>query len=117
MTHLQYFLYTGFGEHKEKLRSNEAVRIRNRIECSGQAEGTLTLRLTSLLRPLPPKPIRRSRISISHLAPQEERVGWLRNFQEWVPDHQPLFNLFGVKESPLQGMGVESEVVPYLVDE
>lgn len=42
MSHLQYFSYKGFGEHmREALSYNQAVRIGDRIEISGQ--GTLYL--------------------------------------------------------------------------
>ena len=37
MAHLQYFSYAGVGERKrEQMHYSQAVRIGDRIECSGQ---------------------------------------------------------------------------------
>lgn len=39
MSHLQYFAYSGYGEKSQRdLRYSQAVRVGDRVECSGQGE-------------------------------------------------------------------------------
>lgn len=46
MSHLQYFSYPGFGEQQLKnINSNQAVRIGNLIEISGQGTPSFSLNL------------------------------------------------------------------------
>lgn len=37
----------------------------------------------------------------------------LANFKKWMPDHQPICTLIGVKQLGLKGMRVEVEVVAH----
>ncbi|KAH6907421.1 Endoribonuclease L-PSP/chorismate mutase-like protein [Coprinopsis sp. MPI-PUGE-AT-0042] len=136
MSHLQYFSYPGFGEHmKEKFRHNQAVRIGDRIECSGQGgwspeTGVLAGSLASqidqafnnvdlALKTAGGKgwsQVYRVVIYVVDGMNDEGFGAMIRNFKEWMPEHKPLFNLFGVKDLALEGMGVEIEVAAHLAD-
>ncbi|TFK21034.1 endoribonuclease L-psp family protein, partial [Coprinopsis marcescibilis] len=132
MAHLQYFNYKGFGEDvKEKYWYSQAVRIGDRIECSGQGGwDPATSKIPSDLD----AEIDQAFANVDLALKTAGGKGWsqvfrinmylveindrsmtaaVRNFKQWMPDHQPLWTVIGVKQLGLEGMRVEVEVVAH----
>ncbi|KAL4995200.1 Endoribonuclease L-PSP/chorismate mutase-like protein [Aspergillus recurvatus] len=135
MSHLQYFSYKGFGEHmREVLSYNQAVRIGDRIEVSGQGGwDPETLKVhADLFREIEQafanvdlalkdaggkgwSQVYRVRIFTTEVK-NEEAMGFLvENLRKWMPDHKPVLTGVGVSELALEGMRIEIEAFAQVV--
>ncbi|CBF79169.1 hypothetical protein AN7059.2 [Aspergillus nidulans FGSC A4] len=135
MSHLQYFSYKGFGEHmREALSYNQAVRIGDRIEISGQGGwDPETLQVHSDLSRETEQAfanvdlalkdaggkgwsqVYRVRIFTTEIK-NEQATGFLvENLRKWMPDHKPVLTCVGVSELALEGMRVEIEAIAQVV--
>ncbi|OMP86112.1 hypothetical protein BK809_0003281 [Diplodia seriata] len=141
MSHLKYYAYEGVGTtNREKFSYNQAVRVGDRIECSGQGKS----------KPLPasrgwdPKTgvFEREinaqidlafanvelclkdaggkgwsqvyRINSYHVPINDEALAaMVRNMKKYMPDHQPLWTCVGVTRLGEDDMRVEIEVVAH----
>jgi len=142
MSKLQYSAYPGFGDFAhEVLGYNQAVRIGDKIELSGQ--GGWLNKSSQVDRPdLSDFPIPDDidaqvdqafanvdaslkaagctgweqvyRIT-AYLAPltQEGVDAIVKNLKDWMPYHKPICTLLGVEKLALDNMKVEIEVVAY----
>ncbi|EAU81847.1 endoribonuclease L-psp family protein [Coprinopsis cinerea okayama7 len=133
MSHLQYFNYKGFGEHqRDNYWYSQAVRVGDRIECAGQggwdpSNGKIPADLTEeidqafanvelALKTAGGKgwsQVFRNTIYLVDIN-EEAMQAIVRNFKKWLPDHQPINTLLGVKQLGLPGMRVEIEVVAHV---
>ncbi|KAH6906216.1 hypothetical protein BKA70DRAFT_1106573, partial [Coprinopsis sp. MPI-PUGE-AT-0042] len=55
-------------------------------------------------------------VSVADCMNDEGFAALIRNFKEWIPDHQPPFSLLRVKQLASEGMRVGIEVAVHLVD-
>ncbi|KAF7540793.1 hypothetical protein G7Z17_g12099 [Cylindrodendrum hubeiense] len=139
MSHLQYYNYAGFGEWANvNLGYSQAVRVGDRIECSGQggwkAPETLPLSLDDVF----PRDIKSEieqafrnvdtalktaggkgwsqvfRVNSYHTDLTDEVTALMtENFRKWMPDHQPIWTQIGVAKLGAKDMNVEIEVLAH----
>ncbi|CAI6089399.1 hypothetical protein V2G26_011355 [Clonostachys chloroleuca] len=135
MSHLKYSVYPGFGEYvRDNLGYSQAIRIGDRIECSGQggwamdAESGLSFpkkiadeiaqafkNVDLNLRDAGGKGWSQVfRINSYHtdLTPEVTAL-MTENFRKWMPDHKPIWTQIGVKQLGVPDMNVELEVVAH----
>ncbi|TFK19800.1 putative translation initiation inhibitor [Coprinopsis marcescibilis] len=122
MSHLQYYSYKGFGEEaKEKFWYNQAVRVGDRIEISGQ--GGWVPETSEIHKDLDAEVEQAFsnaqvyRLNIYVLGMSETSVGIVvKHVKRCMPDHQPLLTVIGAGPLALEGMRIEIEAVAH-VDE
>ncbi|ORY13253.1 putative L-PSP endoribonuclease family protein [Clohesyomyces aquaticus] len=132
MAHLQYYAYKGMGEQmREKYKYSQAVRIGERIEISGQggwhpSTGKISTEINAqidqafenvdlCLKDAGGKGWAEVfRVTSYHLPLNDEAIGaMVRNFEKWMPGHQPIWTCIGVARLGLDDMRVEIEVVAH----
>ncbi|KAB2572132.1 RutC family protein YjgH [Lasiodiplodia theobromae] len=132
MSHLKYYAYEGQGvEKREKFSYNQAVRVGDRIECSGQggwdpktgvfekeinAQIDLAFANVELcLQDAGGKGWSQVyRVNSYHVPINNEALAaMVRNFKKYMPDHQPLWTCVGVTRLGEDDMRVEIEVVTH----
>ncbi|KXX77958.1 RutC family protein in vnfA 5'region [Madurella mycetomatis] len=132
MSHLKYFNSPGFGVVlSDQFRYSQAVRVGDRIECSGQggwdpATGQIPSDIAAemeqafanvdrCLRNAGGKgwsQVYRINLYVTDLG--EAALGaWVECTQKWVPDHRPILTAVGVAQLAMPGMRVEIEVVAH----
>ncbi|GAA6020735.1 hypothetical protein JCM10207_002006 [Rhodosporidiobolus poonsookiae] len=129
MSHLQYFNYPGVGEHNaEHFHYSQAVRIGDRIECSGQ--GGWDPKTGEFYKEINAQ-IDQAFKNVDLALKQAGGKGWeqvfrvnsyhvplnkeandamVRNFRHWMPGHKPLWTCVGVPRLGEDDMRVEVEV-------
>ncbi|KAL6409272.1 hypothetical protein AUP68_05644 [Ilyonectria robusta] len=144
MSHLQYYNYPGFGEWASvNLGYSQAVRVGDRIECSGQ-----DVSATGGVKAVESGPVSLEDAFPADIKAEIEQAfrnvdlalktaggkGWSQvfrvtsyhtdltnevtalmgeNFKKWMPDHQPIWTEIGVAKLGAEGMNVEIEVVAH----
>ncbi|KAI1759239.1 putative L-PSP endoribonuclease family protein [Hypoxylon sp. FL1150] len=130
MSHLQYSSYPGVGERNRKqFKYSQAVRVDNRIECAGQggwdpktgefykeinAQIDQAFKNVELaLKDAGGKGWSQVyRVNSYHVPINNEAIeAMVRNFKQWVPDHEPIWTCVGVTRLGEDDMRVEIEVV------
>ncbi|CAM1502491.1 Fc.00g044750.m01.CDS01 [Cosmosporella sp. VM-42] len=131
MSHLKYYAYPGAGEWaRDNIGYSQAVRVGDRVECSGQGGWKFTEAGIAF-----PKDLNEEidqafrnvetalkdaggkgwsqvfRVNSYHtvLTP-EVTVRMVENFRKWMPDHKPIWTEIGVAKLGADGMNVEIEV-------
>ncbi|KAE8143768.1 Endoribonuclease L-PSP/chorismate mutase-like protein [Aspergillus pseudotamarii] len=132
MSHLTYYNYPGVGErNRQNFKYSQAVRISDRIECSGQggwdpntgefykeinaqidqAFANVDLALKTAGGKGWPQVYR---VNSYHVPINDEALeAMVRNFRKWMPDHEPLWTCVGVTRLGEDDMRVEIEVVAH----
>ncbi|KAL3469806.1 Endoribonuclease L-PSP/chorismate mutase-like protein [Aspergillus californicus] len=132
MSHLQYYAYPGYGSTSQKdLHYSQAVRVGDRIECSGQggwdpASGKINTEIHAqidqafanvelALKDAGGKGWSQVfRVNSYHVPLNDEASNaMVRNFKKYMPDHQPLWTCIGVSRLGFDDMRVEIEVVAH----
>ncbi|GIZ47869.1 hypothetical protein CKM354_001094800 [Cercospora kikuchii] len=132
MAHLQYYNYPGYGERAvETYKYSQAVRVGDRIECSGQGgwnpENDIFYKETNAqidqafanvdlaLKTAGGKGWSQVfRVNSYHIPLNDEAMEAVkRNFEKWMPGHQPLWTVIGVSRLGMDDMRVEIEVVAH----
>ncbi|OGM44723.1 L-PSP endoribonuclease family protein [Aspergillus bombycis] len=132
MSHLPYYNYPGVGErNRQTFKYSQAVRISDRIECSGQGgwdpnTGEFYKEINAqidqafanvdlALRTAGGKGWSQVyRVNSYHVPINNEALeAMVRNFRKWMPDHEPLWTCVGVTRLGEDDMRVEIEVVAH----
>ncbi|KAL5610609.1 hypothetical protein FOBRF1_006726 [Fusarium oxysporum] len=132
MSHLKYYAYEGQGVEKRiNFSYSQAVRVGDRIECSGQGgwdpktgefekeiNAQIDLAFANVERCLKDAGgkgwAQVYRVNSYHVPINNEALGaMVRNFKKWMPDHQPLWTCVGVPRLGEDDMRVEIEVVAH----
>ncbi|KAJ9488820.1 hypothetical protein VN97_g4466 [Penicillium thymicola] len=132
MSRLTYYNYDGFGKLlRERNKYSQAVRIGDRIECSGQGgwnprTGTfnqeISLQIDQAfanvdlnLKDAGGKGWEQVfRINSYHVPLNPEaHEAMVRNFKKWMPGHAPIWTEVGVSRLGADAMKVEIEVVAH----
>ncbi|KAI1452363.1 putative L-PSP endoribonuclease family protein [Annulohypoxylon moriforme] len=132
MSHLQYFSYPGVGENnRKKFKYSQAVRIDNRIECSGQGGwNPETGEFYKEINEQIDQAFKNVDLALKHAGGKgwsqvyrvnsyhvpingEAMDAMVRNFRKWLPDHEPLWTCVGVTRLGEDDMRVEIEVVAH----
>ncbi|KAE8381922.1 Endoribonuclease L-PSP/chorismate mutase-like protein [Aspergillus bertholletiae] len=132
MSHLTYYNYPGVGErNRQTFKYSQAVRISDRIECSGQGGWDPTTgefykeinaqidqafaNVDLALRTAGGKGWSQVyRVNSYHVPINNEALeAMVRNFKKWMPDHEPLWTCVGVTRLGEDDMRVEIEVVAH----
>ncbi|CAG9993144.1 unnamed protein product [Clonostachys byssicola] len=132
MSHLQYYAYKGQGVEKRAAFSyNQAVRVGDRIECSGQGgwhpetgvfekeiNAQIDLAFSNVelnLKDAGGKGWSQVfRVNSYHVPLNNEALeAMVRNFKKYMPDHQPIWTCVGVARLGEDDMRVEIEVVAH----
>ncbi|KAG5660918.1 hypothetical protein KAF25_002561 [Fusarium avenaceum] len=132
MSHLKYYAYEGQGvKNRINFSYNQAVRVGDRIECSGQGgwdpqtgefekeiNAQIDLAFANVERCLRDAGgkgwTQVFRVNSYHVPINDEAMGaMVRNFKKWMPDHQPLWTCVGVSRLGEDDMRVEIEVVAH----
>ncbi|RJE21680.1 L-PSP endoribonuclease family protein [Aspergillus sclerotialis] len=132
MSHLTYYNYDGVGTHnRDKFHYSQAVRIGDRIECSGQGgwdpktgeiyreinaqidQAFANVELT--LKNAGGKGWEQVfRVNSYHVPINNEALeAMVRNFKKYMPNHNPLWTCVGVTRLGEDDMRVEIEVVAH----
>ncbi|TKX22419.1 hypothetical protein C1H76_5201 [Elsinoe australis] len=133
MSGLPYYNYDGYGKHAvDTYHYSQAVRIGNRIECSGQGGwDPKTGEIKDGLRDINAQieqafanvdlAVRTAggkgwsqvfRVNSYHVTLDDEVAGaMVRNLKKWAPGHEPIWTAVGVNKLAFEGMEVEIEVV------
>ncbi|RAL11868.1 RidA family protein [Aspergillus homomorphus CBS 101889] len=133
MSHLTYYNYDKVGKRNQQtFKYSQAVRIGDRIECSGQggwdpqtgafnreinAQIDQAFRNVELaLKTAGGKGWEQVyRVNSYHVPINNEALeAMVRNFRVWMPDHEPLWTCVGVTRLGEDDMRVEIEVVAHL---
>ncbi|KAB8237156.1 RidA family protein [Aspergillus alliaceus] len=133
MSHLTYYDYPGVGErNRQNFKYSQAVRINDRIECSGQGgwdpnTGVFYKEINAqidqafanvdlALKAAGGKGWEQVyRVNSYHVPINNEAlVAMVRNFRKWVPDHEPIWTCVGVTRLGEDDMRVEIEVVAHV---
>ncbi|KAE8390389.1 hypothetical protein ETB97_010333 [Aspergillus alliaceus] len=133
MSHLTYYDYPGVGErNRQNFKYSQAVRINDRIECSGQGgwdpnTGVFYKEINAqidqafanvdlALKTAGGKGWEQVyRVNSYHVPINNEAlVAMVRNFRKWVPDHEPIWTCVGVTRLGEDDMRVEIEVVAHV---
>ncbi|CAI6340610.1 unnamed protein product [Periconia digitata] len=129
MSHLQYYAYDGVGVRNRGLYGyNQAVRVGDRIECSGQggwdpSTGAYNTEINAqidqafanvdlALKNAGGKGWSQVfRVNSYHVPLNNEALAAMaRNFKKWMPDHQPIWTAIGAARLGEDDMRVEIEV-------
>ncbi|KAK0110854.1 hypothetical protein ONS96_002443 [Cadophora gregata f. sp. sojae] len=133
MSHLQYYVYPGQGELvTEHSGHSQAVRVGDRIECSGQGgwkEGGVVQFNTEINAQIDQAFVNVEtclkdaggkgwsqvyRVNSYHVPINDEALAAMaRNFKKWMPDHKPIWTAVGVTRLGVDDMRVEIEVVAH----
>ncbi|KAI9166342.1 L-PSP endoribonuclease family protein [Paramyrothecium foliicola] len=132
MSHLKYYAYAGQGtSKKEQFSYNQAVRIGDRIECSGQGgwnpttgefekeiNAQIDLAFANVERNLKDAGGKGwsqvFRVNSYHVPINDEALeAMVRNFRKYMPHHQPIWTCVGVTRLGEDDMRVEIEVVAH----
>ncbi|KAL1893856.1 hypothetical protein Cpir12675_003924 [Ceratocystis pirilliformis] len=129
MSHLKYYAYEGVGvNNKKKFWYNQAVRVGDRIECAGQDPMTGVYKteinaqidqafanVERCLRDAGGTGWQQVyRVNSYHLPLNNEALdAMVRNFKNYMPDHQPIWTCVGVTRLGEDDMRVEIEVVAH----
>ncbi|OIW28737.1 L-PSP endoribonuclease family protein [Coniochaeta ligniaria NRRL 30616] len=132
MSHLKYYAYEGQGvEKQQKFSYSQAVRIGDRIECSGQGgwdpitgefekeiNAQIDLAFANVERCLKDAGGKGwsqvYRVTSYHVPINNEAMtAMVRNFRKHMPEHQPLWTCVGVTRLGEDDMRVEIEVVAH----
>ncbi|OAL43730.1 putative L-PSP endoribonuclease family protein [Pyrenochaeta sp. DS3sAY3a] len=132
MSHLQYYAYKGVGERNLKNYGyNQAVRVGERIECSGQGGwDTNTGEYNTNIDEQIQQAFKNVDVCLKDAGgtgwPQVYRVNsyhvplnneaieiMIREFKKWMPDHSPIWTCVGVQRLGEDDMRVEIEVVAH----
>ncbi|KAE8164589.1 Endoribonuclease L-PSP/chorismate mutase-like protein [Aspergillus caelatus] len=132
MSHLTYYNYPGVGErNRQNFKYSQAVRISDRIECSGQGgwdpnTGEFYKEINAqidqafanvdlALKTAGGKGWSQVyRVNSYHVPINNEALeAMVRNFRKWMPDHEPLWTCVGVTRLGEDDMRVEIEVVAH----
>ncbi|RAH63439.1 L-PSP endoribonuclease family protein [Aspergillus piperis CBS 112811] len=132
MSHLTYYNYEGVGKrNQEKFKYSQAVRIGDRIECSGQggwdpntgefykeinAQIDQAFKNVELnLKNAGGKGWEQVfRVNSYHVPINNEALdAMVRNFKQYMPNHEPLWTCVGVTRLGEDDMRVEIEVVAH----
>ncbi|KAH7041936.1 Endoribonuclease L-PSP/chorismate mutase-like protein [Macrophomina phaseolina] len=130
MSGLQFYTYKGWGEKAaESHYYSQAVRIGNRIECSGQGgwdpntfefnteiNAQIDQAFENVDRNLKDAGGKGwsqvFRVNSYHVPINNEALqAMVRNFKKWMPNHKPLWTCVGVTRLGEDDMRVEIEVV------
>ncbi|KAI9896690.1 hypothetical protein N3K66_008862 [Trichothecium roseum] len=135
MSSLSYYAYEGAGEWaRDNLGYSQAVRIGDRIECSGQggwnAKST-DFQFSSDVNEQIDQAFRNVDVALkdaggkgleqvfrvnsyhTEITP-EITARMSENFKKWMPNHKPIWTQIGVKMLGVPEMTVEIEVVAYV---
>ncbi|OJJ67728.1 hypothetical protein ASPBRDRAFT_135429 [Aspergillus brasiliensis CBS 101740] len=132
MSHLTYYNYEGVGKrNQQKFKYSQAVRIGDRIECSGQggwdpntgefykeinAQIDQAFKNVELnLQNAGGKGWEQVfRVNSYHVPINNEALdAMVRNFKKYMPNHEPLWTCVGVTRLGEDDMRVEIEVVAH----
>ncbi|KAF2791608.1 putative L-PSP endoribonuclease family protein [Melanomma pulvis-pyrius CBS 109.77] len=132
MSNLQYYAYPGEGEKKRDLYGyQQAVRVGDRIECSGQGGwDTKTGAITTDIKAQIEQAFSNVdlclkdaggkgwsqvfRVNSYHVPLNNEALLAMKNgFEKWMPGHKPIWTTVGVQRLGEDDMRVEIEVVAY----
>ncbi|KAM0544223.1 hypothetical protein ACHAPJ_011912 [Fusarium lateritium] len=132
MSHLKYYAYDGVGvRNKQKFKYSQAVRVGDKIECAGQggwdpqtgefykeinAQIDQAFRNVELnLRDAGGKGWEQVyRVNSYHVPINDEALeAMVRNFKQYMPDHEPIWTCVGVTRLGEDDMRVEIEVVAH----
>ncbi|KAJ1323462.1 Endoribonuclease L-PSP [Microdochium nivale] len=132
MSHLQYYSYEGVGVRNREIYSySQAVRVGDRIECSGQGgwdpttgeyqkeiNAQIDLAFSNVelaLKDAGGKGWSQVyRVNSYHVPLNGEAMtAMVRNLKKWMPDHQPIWTCIGVTRLGEDDMRVEIEVVAH----
>ncbi|KAL7933088.1 Endoribonuclease L-PSP/chorismate mutase-like protein [Trichoderma chlorosporum] len=132
MSHLKYYSYEGVGvRQRDKFAYNQAVRVGDRIECSGQGgwdpktgvfekeiNAQIDLAFANVERTLKDAGGKGwsqvFRINSYHVPMNNEALeAMTRNIRHYMPDHQPIWTAVGVTRLAEDDMRVEIEVVAH----
>ncbi|KAK8044113.1 hypothetical protein PG993_004137 [Apiospora rasikravindrae] len=130
MAHLQYFTYPEYGAVLgEQSYYSQAVRIGDRIECSGQggwdpSSGEISpdisveldrafANVDLALRTAGGKGWSQVyKINMFYVGLDEEMMrAWRKTMEKWCPNHRPILTATGAASLAIPGMHVEIEVV------
>ncbi|KAH8667694.1 Endoribonuclease L-PSP/chorismate mutase-like protein [Ilyonectria robusta] len=132
MSHLKYYAYEGQGVEKlQKFSYSQAVRLGDRIECSGQGgwhpitgefekeiNAQIDLAFANVERNLKDAggkgwsqvySVKSYHVPINN----EALAAMVRNFRAYMPDHQPIWTCIGVPRLGEDDMRVEIDVVAH----
>ncbi|KAL6407212.1 endoribonuclease L-PSP [Ilyonectria robusta] len=132
MSHLKYYAYEGQGVEKlQKFSYSQAVRLGDRIECSGQGgwhpitgefekeiNAQIDLAFANVERNLRDAggkgwsqvySVKSYHVPINN----EALAAMVRNFRAYMPDHQPIWTCIGVPRLGEDDMRVEIDVVAH----
>ncbi|KAH7175357.1 Endoribonuclease L-PSP/chorismate mutase-like protein [Dactylonectria macrodidyma] len=136
MSHLQYYTYPGFGDWaSENLGYKQAVKVGDRIECSGQGgwknPGSGPISIDDAFPADIKSEIEQAFSNVDLALKKAGGKGWsqvfrvnsyhtdltnevtglmVENFKKWMPDHQVIWTQIGVAKLGAEGMNVEIEV-------
>ncbi|PYI28096.1 L-PSP endoribonuclease family protein [Aspergillus indologenus CBS 114.80] len=132
MSHLKFYAYEGHGVRQQKVfRYSQAVRIGDRIECSGQGgwdpktgefekeiNAQIDLAFSNVELCLKDDGGKGwsqvYRVNSYHVPINNEALdAMVRNFKKYMPDHEPLWTCVGVTRLGEDDMRVEIEVVAH----
>lgn len=132
MSHLTYYNYPGVGERNaQNFKYSQAVRIGDRIECSGQGgwdpnTGEFHREINAQIAQAFANvdlALRSAggegwgqvfRVNSYHVPINNEALdAMVRGFRTWVPGHEPLWTCVGVSRLGEDDMRVEIEVVAH----
>ncbi|KAL2810251.1 Endoribonuclease L-PSP/chorismate mutase-like protein [Aspergillus granulosus] len=132
MSHLRYYAYENTGvQNREKFWYNQAVRVGDRTECSGQGgwdpitsefareiNAQIDLAFANVERCLKDAGGKGwsqvYRVNSYHVPINNEALdAMVRNFKKYMPDHQPIWTCVGVTRLGEDDMRVEIEVVAH----
>ncbi|KAF6809120.1 L-PSP endoribonuclease family protein [Colletotrichum sojae] len=132
MSHLQYYSYEGAGQKFLKMfGNNQAVRVGDRIECSGQGgwnpkTGEIYREINAqidqafanvdlCLKDAGGKGWEQVyRVNSYHVPINDEALeAMARGFRKWMPGHNPIWTVVGVSRLGADDMRVEIEVVAH----
>ncbi|KXH30162.1 endoribonuclease L-PSP [Colletotrichum simmondsii] len=136
MSHLKYYSYGGVGQRNlAGFSYNQAVRIGDRIECSGQGgwdpkTGEFYKEINAQIDQafanvdLNLKDAGGTgweqvfRVNSYHVPINDEALAaMVRNFRKWMPNHKPIWTCVGVPRLGEDDMRVEIEVVAHVPEE
>ncbi|KAK9900845.1 putative L-PSP endoribonuclease family protein [Cystobasidium minutum MCA 4210] len=128
MSHLTYYSYPGVGEENKKNYSySQAVRLGDRIECSGQGGwDPQTGKIDTEINAQIDQAFKNVEIALKdaggkgwdqvyrvvsyHIPLNDEALhAMVRNMKQWMPNHQPVWTCVGVTRLGLDDMRVEVE--------
>lgn len=131
MSHLTYYAYPGAGKWaSENLGYSQAVRVGDRIECSGQGGWSFDKGYPSFSADLKEE-VEQAFKNVESALKDAGGKGWSQVFrvnsyhtditpeltaimkecyEKWMPDHKPIWTQIGVAKLGADGMNVEIEV-------